>query len=136
MANIHYIELLPLREGATQCEDGCDYICRLSLRGSLGMDNAQETAVLVQALIDGGIRKFILNMENMNYVDSTGIGTIIRFKKSLQPLGGDVVLLNVPPKVSEVLDLVNLKEYVRIFYAEPKALEYLRQAPAGQVPAS
>lgn len=129
MATIHYVELLPVRESASHCEDSCDYICRLSLRGNLGMDNAQETAVLVQALIQGGMRKFVLNMENLNYVDSTGIGTIIKIKKTLLPLGGDVILLNVPPKVNEVLDLVNLKEYVKIFYAEQKALEHIRLAP-------
>ncbi|TFG79179.1 MAG: anti-sigma factor antagonist, partial [Spirochaetales bacterium] len=110
MAVIHYIELLPFRESASACGECCDYICKMSLRGSLSMDNAQETAVLLQTLMDGGIRRFIINMENLNYVDSTGIGTIIKIKKTLIHVGGELVLFSVPPKVNDVFELVNLKE--------------------------
>jgi len=71
----------------------------------------------------------------MNYVDSTGIGTIIRIKKDLLSANGDMVLCNVPPKVNEVFDLVNLKEFVKIFYSEQKAVEYLRSPlPLAEIP--
>ena len=128
MSVLHYIDLLPFRESSYSRDECDDYICRLTMRGSLGIDNAHETAVLVKAMIQGGMRRFILNMENLTYVDSTGIGVIIRIKKNLLAANGDLVLYNVPPKVIEVFDLVNLKEFIRIFYSEQKALEFLRSS--------
>ncbi len=127
MPVIHYIELLPLRDSTSSCADGRDYICRLSLRGCIGIDGAHETGVLLASLLAGGIKRFILNMENLNYIDSTGIGMIIKAKKNLSGAGGDLVLYNVPPKVNEALELVNLKDYIKIFYAEAKAYEHLRR---------
>ncbi|HOX92393.1 MAG TPA: STAS domain-containing protein [Spirochaetales bacterium] len=128
MATIHYIELIPLHSTSSHSDDGSDYLCKVGLRGNLGMDNAMETTALLDALVKGGFRKVALNLENLNYVDSTGIGVIIRLKKSLAASGGDVALLNVPPKIAEVLDLVNIKEYIQIFYTEQKAMDFLRQA--------
>ncbi len=126
MAVIHYVELVPLRGSVNTCGDSSDYACRLSLRGSLSVDSAQETGILIQALVDGGLKRLILNLENVTYVDSSGIGLIIRIKKALDEARGDVVLYNVPPKVNDVFELVNLKEFVPVFYDEKKALEYLR----------
>ncbi|HAP43022.1 MAG: hypothetical protein A2087_11505 [Spirochaetes bacterium GWD1_61_31] len=126
MATMHYIELIPSRETQARCDDCDDFTCRVNLRGNLGIDNAHETAVLLRALVNGGIRRFIINLENLIYVDSTGIGTIIRIKKDVIKANGELVLYNVPPKVNEVFELVNLKEFVKIFYSEHKALEYLR----------
>lgn len=123
---MHYLELVATRDPQIRCDESHEYTCRLSLRGNLGIDNAHETALLVRTLINGGMRRFILNMENLNYVDSTGIGTIIRMKKDVIKVNGELVLYNVPPKVNEVFDLVNLKEFVKIFYSEQKAFEFLR----------
>ncbi len=133
MAIMHYIDLLPLRE---QCrgEDCRDFVCRLNMRGNLSIDNANETSILVRALVHGGFNRLILNLENLNYVDSTGIGTIIRIKKDLLNASGDMVLCNVPPKVNEVFDLVNLKEFVKIFYSDQKAIDYLRNSQSQSEP--
>ncbi len=134
MATMHYIDLLPLRD-QSRGEDCRDFVCRLNMRGNLNIENASETAILVRALVQGGFTRIILNLENMNYVDSTGIGTIIRIKKDLLHASGDMVLCNVPPKVNEVFDLVNLKEFIKIFYSDQKAVEYLRSSqPLTEIP--
>lgn len=125
---MHYIDILPLRSGSSHRDDCADFVCRLNMRGNLCMDNSGETAILMRALISGGFRRIILNLENLNYVDSTGIGTIIRIKKDILQVNGDMVLCNVPPKVNEVFELVNLKEFVKIFYSEQKALDALKNS--------
>ncbi|MBU0934362.1 MAG: STAS domain-containing protein [Spirochaetes bacterium] len=130
MATLHYVEMLPNRESQSRSDDSADYTCRVNLRGNLGIDNAHDTAILMRTIMNGGVLRFILNLENINYVDSTGIGTIIRIKKDVIKVGGELVLYNVPPKVNEVFELVNLKEFVKIFYSEQKALEFLRTGQA------
>ena len=69
--------------------------------------------------------RLALNLEHIAYIDSTGIGVIIRAKKDLDARGGDLVLLNVPPNIKDIFELVNLKGFVRSFYADDEAVRYL-----------
>lgn len=127
MSTMHYVELLPLINSRNAGEEAADYICKLNIRGNISIENAHEIAVLAKALMDGGFKRMIFNLENLNYIDSTGIGTIIRIKKNCMQSGcGEIVLYNVPPKINEVFDLVNLKDFVKISYSEQKAIEYLK----------
>jgi len=122
---MQYVEFVPLKDTGLQSEEPNDFICKLTIRGNLGIDTVPELSLLVKTLTTGGMRYFILNFENLNYIDSTGIGTLIRLKKSILSLSGDIVLYNVPPKVNEVFELVNLKEFIKLFYSEQKACEHL-----------
>ncbi len=127
MNTMHYLELLPLMDSRSAGEEASDYVCKLNIRGNISIENSHEIAVLVRALMDGGFKRIIFNLENLNFIDSTGIGIIIRIKKNCMQAGsGDIVLYNVPPKINEVFDLVNLKDFVKISYSEQKALEYLK----------
>lgn len=123
---MHYIDLLPLDESSFDYDRVEGYVCRFTLRGSLGLDNSYELALLVKTLAAGGMQRIILNMEHLNYVDSTGIGMIIRLKKELVSHGGCFILYNVPPKINEVFELVNLKEFVPIAISESKVFALLR----------
>jgi anti-anti-sigma factor len=122
------IEFLP-DESAEINEDDCgNYAVRISLRGNLSIENAAEVSLLFRTFARGGVLRVIVNMDSLFYIDSTGISALIRSKKALVAEGGDIALVNVPPKINEVFDLVSLKEYIKCFYDEKKALEYLDQS--------
>ncbi|MCX7023409.1 MAG: STAS domain-containing protein [Spirochaetes bacterium] len=125
MGVLFNVEFLPLRENAFDESDVSSYAVKLSVRGSISMENSPEIDMLIKTLCDGRVRKFILNLEHLSYIDSTGIGSIIRAKKNLASLSGDIVLLNVPPKIKEAFDLVNLNDFMTSCYSERKALEHL-----------
>jgi len=72
------------------------------------------------------MKRIMFNMEHLTYIDSSGIGLIIQLRKLLKAASGDFALLNVSPKINEAFDLVNLKEYVTIFYSESKAVDYFK----------
>ncbi len=128
MPIMQYLELVPLDDTSFASDDPGRYACRLSPRGNLGMDSVHETEVLISSLIRGGLTRLIFNMENLSYIDSVGIGMIIKMRKMLAATGGDFALYNVPPKVNDVFELVNLKDYIRTFYSEAQAIEYLRRS--------
>lgn len=126
MATLFNIEFMPLCQGCFDEDDSSSFAIKLSLRGTLSIDDSSETELLIKTLYKGGIKKLILNLEHLSYIDSTGIGLIIRTKKNIVDIDGDLVLLNIPPKINEVFDLVNLKDFVKAFYSDQKAVEYLR----------
>ena len=74
-------------------------------------------AALVQ-LIDQGHRHLIVDMSDVNFVDSSGLGALVSALKALKVLkgGGDVRLANVQPPVVTLLEIIRLH---RVFASYP-----------------
>lgn len=74
-------------------------------------------AALVQ-LIDGGHRQLVVDMSDVNFVDSSGLGALVSAMKALKLLkgGGDLRLANVQPPVVALLEIIRLH---RVFASYP-----------------
>lgn len=124
---LYYAEFLKLRGPSNvDLDDPENYAVKITLRGNLSLDNSGELFLFVKILSAGGMRRLAVNLEHLAYIDSSGIGLIIQIRKHLKAVNGDFALLNVPPKISEAFDLVNLKEYVQVFYSDDKLIDYFR----------
>jgi anti-sigma B factor antagonist len=53
-------------------------------------------------------RAIVLHMEDVVYVDSSGLGTMVRALTSVRQKGGDLKLCNVPERTRQILQLTNL----------------------------
>ena len=62
----------------------------------------------VQKLLGQGSREFIINMADVPYVDSFGLGQLITIWTSIQRAGGRMTLLWPTPKVLKLLELTKL----------------------------
>jgi anti-sigma B factor antagonist len=122
-----FLEFLPLSpEGSYDLEAPESYAAKMTLRGSMTLQNTAEVSLFVKMALKSGVRRLLINMENLSFVDSSGIGLIFMIRKLFKAAGGLFALLNVPPKINEAFDLVNLKEYIPVFYSEDKALEHFK----------
>lgn len=119
-------ELVPLAAAGYDPEDPENFILKVTIKGNLSLENSNEMSLLSKILIKGGMKRIMFNMEHLSYIDSSGIGLIIQIRKLLKASAGDFALLNVSPKINEAFELVNLKEYVSIFYSESKAVDYFK----------
>ena len=84
------------------------------LSGYIDTYNSSFFQKRVQKIIDSGFIRLIFHCESLNYVSSTGIGSFTSFIKSIKPLGGDVVLLKIAPKVQEVFHLLGFAQFFNI----------------------
>jgi anti-sigma B factor antagonist len=80
------------------------------LREKLGEQTAQ------------GVRKVILNMDGVEYIDSTGLGSMVICYTSLQKAGGTMKLLNLTRRNIELLVLTKLSTVFEIFAGEQDAV--------------
>ena len=101
----------------------------LRLNGELDM----HTASMVRQAIDieiekRGIRKVILNLQNVQFIDSSGLGVIIGRYKKLLPLGGNLKLTNVPPHIYKIMELSGLPKIISFYVDEAHAYEEGRGA--------
>jgi anti-anti-sigma factor len=77
----------------------------------------------VQRLMqEDGRRKFLVNLQHLAFIDSVGIGEIVRSYTHLAGNGGMLKLCNVGPRVREVLEVTHLDTIIKMFDAEDDAL--------------
>ena len=70
-----------------------------------------ETGLLrdtVRNLIDQGKKKIVLNLANVDYVDSSGVGELVSSFTTVRNAGGELKLLNLTKKVQDVLYVTKL----------------------------
>src|SRR6266446_10127883 len=53
-------------------------------------------------------RDIVLHLEEVVFIDSSGLGMLVRLLTSTRRAGGDLKLCNVPPAVHKVLKMTNL----------------------------
>src|SRR5881296_3628190 len=70
---------------------------------------------------DGG-RYLVLDMAGITYMDSTGLGLLLSIYATIRNQGGDLKLLNVSPRVHELLKITNLLHVFEIYEDENRAL--------------
>lgn len=76
----------------------------------------------VTALAASGRKNIILNMAGVDYVDSTGLGTLVICATSLRKQDGSIKLLNVNKRNLELLVLTKLATIFDLFGDEQDAV--------------
>lgn len=84
------------------------------LRGEIDLKNSPRLRSTLQELVTSKPRRVILDLTDVTYVDSSGMGTIVEFRRKLQPSGGVLVLSGLQERVRSVLEITRLDHFFRI----------------------
>ncbi len=76
----------------------------------------------VEALLKEGRTNILLNLKDVTYMDSAGIGELVACKKRTAEKSGHIKLLNPSGRVYDVLSLTKLIEVFEVFKDERDAL--------------
>lgn len=58
--------------------------------------------------------KTILDLGGLTFMDSSGIAVVLRAKRRMEALGGNLVVVNIPRQAARVLDTAGLSRYVNL----------------------
>jgi anti-sigma B factor antagonist len=72
-------------------------------------------------LKDNG-KKIILNLANVNYIDSSGIGELVSTYTTVTNNGGQLKLLSLTKKIHELLQITKLLTVFQVFDSESAAI--------------
>jgi anti-anti-sigma factor len=106
--------------------DGVEGGLLLALNGYIDTYNSAIFQKRVTKAIDSGFIKLIFDCTGLNYVSSTGIGSFTSFLKTLKSIHGDLVLLDVQPKVYEVFQLLGFSQFFNIRGTVEEAMNFLK----------
>jgi anti-anti-sigma factor len=104
----------------------------LYLAGYIDTYNSNYFQKRVAKAIDAGFIRLVFQCGGLNYVSSTGIGSFTAFLKSVKPRGGDLVLLEIQPKVYEVFQLLGFSQFFNIKDNLDDSVNYFRSGSAGE----
>lgn len=99
----------------------------LYLYGYIDTYNSNFFQKRVALVIAAGYKNLVFNCAALNYVSSTGIGSFTAFLKMVKPLGGDIVLLEIQPKVYEVFQLLGFSQFFNIKNSSEEAVSFFKR---------
>jgi anti-sigma B factor antagonist len=94
-----------------------DDITLLDLEGRLWVQEG-PLHTQVRSLLEGGCRFLILNLEKVDYIDSSGLGQLVSIWTSVRSLGGNVNLLRPTDRVKRLLRTTSLYVVFDVFEDE------------------
>ncbi len=97
------------------------HILDLSGKITLGSATIAIRHTVSDLLVNGG-RKIILNLKDVNHIDSSGIGDLLRTYTTVTGEGKQLKLMNLTSKVRELLVITKLLTLFQVFENEQSAV--------------
>ena len=94
----------------------------LDLNGDLSYSNRAALKTAVEQVKNRGCRHLIVNMEQVRFVDSAGLGLLVLVSQSFKRLQAHVSMLKPQSYVREIMSLANIPKMIPIYENENDAL--------------
>ena len=109
----------------TEPADGSLQVVEVRVAGFLDAHTVVSFERTMEDLLGRQHQKFILDLGELHYISSAGIGALMVLLQQLRRRQGDMVLLAPSPKVFKVLDLLGFTRVFRIADDHAGALDSL-----------
>jgi anti-sigma B factor antagonist len=110
---------------AVSHRDGGGGVCVVTPAGEIDLASAPRLKSSLVGLLDEGYARFVVDLSEVRYLDSTGLGVLIAFSRRLTD-DGQIVLAHAPDSVIGLLELTGLDARFHTFGSVEDALGHLR----------
>jgi anti-sigma B factor antagonist len=118
-------ERTPVKMQTTTRHIGDITVLDISGRITLGEGNVMLREI-VRELVDKGNKKIVLNLSEVQYVDSSGIGELVKTHTTVRNQGGQLRLINLNKRINDLLQMTRLSAVFDIEGDEASAVRSLR----------
>jgi anti-sigma B factor antagonist len=96
----------------------------LDLKGKITLGEGDEALKdKINSLILQNRKRILLNLEDVPYIDSAGLGEIVRTYTTVSRQGGQLKLVNLTKRITDLLSITKLLTVFETFESEPEALK-------------
>ena len=101
-----------------------DDVTIMDLKGKMTLGEGDELLKdKIGSLVNKGRKKILLNLEAVPYIDSAGLGEIVRTYTSISRQGGRLKLLNVSKRIQDLLVITKLITIFDSYDGEAEAVK-------------
>jgi anti-sigma B factor antagonist len=86
----------------------------IDVQGELDLYNAYKLKELLTKMFEKKIERFIINLDEVEYIDSSGIGVLIYISSTVKKSNLKLAITNVHGPVQKVMELTKLTDYFPI----------------------
>ncbi len=101
-----------------------DDVVILYLKGRLDALSAQDLKNIVKKSVNSNNRFFIIDLSEIDFIDSSGLGSLISSLRFVTRVGGDIFISNPNKSIKYILDITRLTKVFNIFNSIQDALKY------------
>jgi anti-sigma B factor antagonist len=95
----------------------------LDLKGKITLGEGDELLKdKVNSLVNQGHKKIVLNLAEVPYIDSAGLGEVVRTYTTVSRQGGSLKLLNLTKRITDLLSITKLLTVFETFDSENEAV--------------
>jgi anti-sigma B factor antagonist len=96
----------------------------LDLKGKMTLGEGDELLKdKINSLLASGKKKLVLNLEGVPYIDSAGLGEIVRTYTTVSRQGGSLKLLNLTKRIEDLLAITKLLTVFETYDTETDAVK-------------
>lgn len=96
----------------------------LDLKGKMTLGEGDEMLrEKVSSMVSQGQKKLILNLDGVPYIDSAGLGEIVRTYTTVSRQGGKLKLLNLTKRIEDLLSITKLLTVFEVYEDESEAVQ-------------
>ena len=121
----------PVRMRSDTRQIGDVTVLDISGRITLGEGNVALREI-ARELADKGQKRVVLNLGEVTYMDSSGLGELVKTLTTIRNKGGELKLVNLPKRVSDLLQMTRLSAVFDIRKDEASAIASFSGAPSSE----
>ncbi|HON45197.1 MAG TPA: STAS domain-containing protein, partial [Planctomycetota bacterium] len=97
----------------------------LDLKGSIDGSTVKKFEAKTLGLYNEGVKYLILNFSEIGYMNSTGLGILVKVLDQYQETDGDLKLVKVPQKVADLFDMLGISSILTCYETMDEAIASL-----------
>lgn len=101
---------------------GSNAVVVVQVEGQLVVGNRHELKDLVQAALDKGERRLLVDFSRTGYIDSSGLGALVSISKRIREMGGELRLSGLNDDLRSLFELTKLDTLFAITETPEQAL--------------
>ncbi|ALA51030.1 anti-sigma F factor antagonist [Shouchella clausii] len=101
-----------------------EHVLLVRLEGELDHHSAKELRSQIEARLEN-IQHIVLNLAELSFMDSSGLGVILGRYKQIKANGGEMVVCAISPTIERLFEMSGLFKIIRLEESERFALQKL-----------
>lgn len=108
-------------EVITVAEKRFDDVAIVRLSGEIDVYTSAILKARLDALVEDARRQLIINLDDIQFIDSTGLGVLVYGLKAVRELDGGVAIVVTNPRITRAFEVTGLTSVFMIFDTESSA---------------
>ena len=99
----------------------------IDVTGEMDLYNSYKLKELVMKMLEKNVKNFVINLEQVDYIDSSGIGALIYICSTIKKMNLNLAIANIHGSVKKVIELTKLMDYFPIANSIEEALLMVKE---------